>query len=324
MQDLNDMVLFAEVIDHGGFSAAGRATGIPKSRISRRMAALERELGLQLMHRSSRHLSLTPDGESFLPHCRSLRELARSAREDVSRAQAEPRGLVRCTCPVTLVYGLLSRAMPAFLQRYPGVRVDVRSLNRPVDPVNEGVDIALRVRPAIEDSTQLVARVFGTHHSAVFASPALLRRQGPVTTLEDLARLDTIAMPSAEGHVTWHLTAPNGQRHVHTHAPRYFSDDLAMQFDATLQGCGAAVLPEFLCREALAEGRLIRILPGWAPPPGILHAVYPARRTLVPAVRAMLDFLEDAFAAEDAFTPDTASAGRGHDDTHGASVAETR
>ena len=304
MHDLNDMVLFADVIDHGGFTAASRASGIPKSRISRRIARLERELGLQLMHRSSRRLSMTPDGELFLGHCRAMREAARTAHEELARVKAEPRGLVRLTCPVTLVYGLLSRAMPTFLHRYPHVRVDVRSLNRPVDPIDEGVDIALRVRPAIEDSTRLVARALGTNRGALFVAPGLLRRQGPVDTPEDLARLDTVAMPGADGVGTWELVGPDGRVHVHTHRPRYLSDDLAMQLDAAAEGCGAAMLPEYLCREALDAGRLTRILPDWGPPPGILHAVYPARRTLVPAVRVLLEFLEETLVIDGAFRPD--------------------
>lgn len=304
MHDLNDMVLFADVIDHGGFTAASRVSGIPKSRISRRIARLERELGLQLMHRSSRRLSMTPDGELFLVHCRAMREAARTAHEELARVRAEPRGLVRLSCPVTLVYGLLSRAMPTFLHRYPHVRVDVRSLNRPVDPIDEGVDIALRVRPTIEDSTRLVAKSLGSSRGGLFVGPELLGRQGPVDVPDDLARLDTVSMPGGDGSGRWPLVGPDGRVHVHTHRPRYVSDDLAMLLDAAVAGCGAAVLPEYLCREALDAGRLTRILPGWGPPPGILHAVYPARRTLVPAVRVLLEFLQETLVIDEPLGPD--------------------
>ena len=298
MQDLNDMVLFAEVVDHRGFAAAGRALGAPKSRLSRRVARLEEQRGVQLLERSSRRLSLTPAGELFLAHCVEMRESARAAYETVAQIQKEPRGTVRLACPVALAEGIMARLLPRFLERYPLVRVEMQALNRPVDPIEEGMDIALRVRPAIEDSTSLAARTFGTSRGVLVASPEQLRRQGPVRDVNDLSRLDTVAGSAGAG-AAWRLTGPGGRGHVHAHSPRYVADNHLALLAAVRQGVGAAILPDFMCREGRDSGDLVDVLPGWSPPIGIVHAVFPARRGLIPGVRRLLDFLAEELPSAD-------------------------
>src|SRR4030095_15641610 len=161
MQDLNDMVFFAEVAEHGGFAPASRALGIPKSRLSRRVADLEAQLGVQLMQRSTRRLSLTPARELYLRHCGAVRDAAQAAAEAVAQVQTEPRGTVRLSCPVTLAQSSVGPLLPVFMARSLAVRSEMRVLNRPVYPVEEGVDLALRIRAQIEDSATLVAKFFG-------------------------------------------------------------------------------------------------------------------------------------------------------------------
>lgn len=287
------MVLFADVIEHGGFTAASRVLGIPKSRVSRRIASLEQQLGLKLMHRSTRKLSLTPDGEQFLRHCRDMRHAAQTAFEAVAHAQAEPRGTVRMSVPVTLALSTLASELPEFQARHPQVQLDIRVLNRPVDPIEEGIDLALRVRTRIEDSATLVARTFGISRSIVVASPELLSQHGPVQVPEDLADIHTIAMDIRDGRSSWQLEGPDGQAHTHWHIPRYIADDLHMLVCAAVSGNGIAMLPEYVCRQELQSGSLVHLLPGWEPLPGIMHAVFPAGRTRVPAVRLLVDFLSE-------------------------------
>jgi DNA-binding transcriptional LysR family regulator len=291
MQDLNDMVFFAEVAERGGFAAASRTLGVPKSRLSRRVADLEAQLGVQLMQRSTRRLSLTPAGEIFLKHCAAMRDAAQAAAEAVAQIQTEPSGTVRLSCPVTLAHSSVGPLLPEFMQRYPQVRVEMRVINRPIDPVEEGVDLALRVRPVIEDSATLVARNLGISRGLLVASPRLLERQGPVLTPADLGRLDTVAMSSGDGRANWRLEGPGGKVVVHTHAPRYVADDLQTLQYAVVQGTGASVLPDYMCRPDLDSGALVELLPEWGPTPGICHVVFPARRALVPAVRRLIDFL---------------------------------
>ncbi|MBC7395104.1 MAG: LysR family transcriptional regulator [Variovorax sp.] len=293
MQDLNDMVFFAEVAERGGFAAASRALGVPKSRLSRRVADLEAQLGVQLMQRSTRSLSLTPAGEVYLRHCAAMRDAAQAAAEAVAQVQTEPRGTVRISCPVTMAHSTVGPLLPEFLKRYPAVRIELRVLNRPVDLVEEGVDVALRVRPTIEDSATLVAKSFGVSRGLLVATPALLAQQGPVRVPADLSRLDTVAMSAGEGRAHWHLEGPKGAVYDHSHSPRYLADDLATLQFAVLDGVGASVLPDYMCRAAVVSGRLIEVLPGWGPAPAISHAVFPARRALVPAIRALIDFLAE-------------------------------
>lgn len=287
------MVFFAEVAERGGFAAAGRALGLPKSRLSRRVAELEARLGVQLLQRSTRRLSLTPAGELYLRHCIAMREAAQAAAEAIAQVQTEPRGTVRLSCPVTLAQGGISPLLSQFMQRCPAVRVEMRVLNRPVDPVEEGVDLALRVRPQIEDSATLVAKQFGISRGLLVASPQQLERQGPVHGPEDLHRLDTVAMSVADGRASWRLEGPGGVVHTMAHTPRFVADDLLTLRLAVAEGLGACVLPDYMCTEEFRAGRLVEVLPGWEPPPGIVHAVFPARRALVPAVRRLLDFLSE-------------------------------
>ncbi|MBF0772348.1 LysR family transcriptional regulator, partial [Lactobacillus johnsonii] len=186
-------------MERGGFAAAGRALGIPKSRLSRRVSELETQLGVRLLQRTTRKLSLTEVGESYLRHCQAMREAAQAAADTVAQVQTEPRGTVRVSCPVTLAQTVLGELMPLFLERHPAVRIEMQVTNRAVDLLEEGVDVALRVRPSLDDSGSMVVKRLDDARQVLVASPALLERQGTPATLDDLARLDSLAMSAAEG-----------------------------------------------------------------------------------------------------------------------------
>jgi len=298
MQDLNDMLFFAEVVERGGFAAAGRALGLPKSRLSRRLAELEARLGVRLLHRTTRKLSLTPVGELYLRHCTAVRDEAEAAAEAVAQVQTEPRGVLRVSCPVTLAQTVVGELLPQFLLRHPLLRVDMRVSNRVVDLVEEGVDVALRVRPTLEDSGSLIVKPLGSSLALLVASPAQLQRQGPPAGPQELDRLDTVAMSGIDGRANWRLRGPDGAEHLLSHRPRYVADDLLTLKFAVLSGLGISVLPDYLCQDELADGRLVQVLPGWAPTPGLVHAVYASRRGLVPAVRHFLDYLGEHMAGD--------------------------
>lgn len=298
MQDLNDMLFFAEVVERGGFAAAGRALGLPKSRLSRRVAELEARLGVRLLHRTTRKLSLTPVGEVFLRHCTAVRDEADAAAEAVAQVQTEPRGTIRVGCPVTLAQTVVGTVLPQFLARHPQVRVEMQVSNRVVDLVEEGVDVALRVRPSVDDSGSLVVKHLGLTYALLVASPGQLQRQGRPAGVDDLARLDTVAMSATDGRASWSLMGPEGAEHLFQHRPRYVADDLLTLKFAVLSGTGICVLPDYMCHDELLAGRLVPVLPGWGPRPGVVHAVFPSRRGLVPAVRSFLDFLGESMVGE--------------------------
>ncbi|KQP21740.1 LysR family transcriptional regulator [Pseudorhodoferax sp. Leaf267] len=294
MQDLNDMLYFAEVAERGSFAEAGRVLGLPKSRLSRRVAELEERLGVRLLHRSTRKLSLTEVGTLYLRHCMAMRSEAVAAGEVVQRLSAAPRGTVRVTCPVTLAQSVVGELVPRFLLAHPQVRVEMEVSNRVVDPVEEGVDVALRVRMTLQDSASLVVKRLGMSQTLLVASPAQLARQGTPTQPADLALLDTVAMSANDGRAPVTLYGPGGAEFIWQRQPRYVADDMETLLRATLLGVGAAMLPDYMCRDALAAGTLVPLVHGWAPPTGIVHAVFPSRRGLVPAVRAFLDHLGSA------------------------------
>jgi len=213
MMDLNDMLYFAEVVERGGFASAGRALGIPKSRLSRRVAELEARLGVRLLQRTTRKLSLTQVGEAYLRHCQAMRDAALAAADTVAEVQTEPRGTIRVSCPVTLAQTVLGELMPQFLQRCPLVHVEMQVTNRPVNLVEEGIDVALRVRPSLEDSGSMVVKRLDVARQILVASPELLeRRLAEVsrTTPAFAAALRGYRtavhdgdLPTAEGLVAW-------------------------------------------------------------------------------------------------------------------------
>jgi DNA-binding transcriptional LysR family regulator len=299
MQDLNDMLYFAEVAQRGGFAAAGRALGMPKSRLSRRVADLESRLGVRLLQRTTRKLSLTEVGEIYLRHCSALRDEALAAGEAVEQMQVEPRGTVRIACPVTLAQNAIGRLIPHYLAQHPRVRIDMRVTNRVVDLVEEGIDIALRVRVDLEDSGSLVVKQLGTSRSQLFGSPAQLRRQGTPTDVAGLAAFDTVSMGSNDGKSSWVLIGPDGREAIVKHEPRYVADDLQTLKLAILGGTGIGFLPEDFAHAELQAQLLVPVLPGWTLRTGKVHAVFPSRRGQVPAVRSFLDFMGEHMRGEE-------------------------
>ncbi len=244
MQDLNDMLYFAEVVDRGGFAAAGRALHVPKSKLSRRVAELEARLGIRLLQRTTRKLSLTAAGELYHRHCVSVREEAEAAEEAVAVVQSEPRGTLRVTCPVTLAQTTVGPLIPLFLQLHPQVRLDMQVSNRVVDLVQEGVDVALRVRPTLDDSGSLIVKNLGATQGLLVASPAQLQLQGRAHLPEDLHRLSTVAMSAGDGRASWSLLGPGGREYDFQHRPVYTADDLSTLKYAVLKGTGMCILPD--------------------------------------------------------------------------------
>jgi DNA-binding transcriptional LysR family regulator len=291
MQDLNDMLYFAEVAERGGFAAAGRALGMPKSRLSRRVAELEARLGVRLLQRTTRKLSLTEVGEIYLRHCSVLRDEAAAAGDAVAQMQSEPRGTVRIACPVTLAQNAIGRLVPLFLAAHPLVKIDLRVTNRVVDLVEEGIDIALRVRVDLDASGSLVIKQLGHTDTLLLGSPAQLARQGQPADPAGLSRLDTVAMGSNDGKSTWALVGPEGQEVLLKHEPRYVADDLQTLKLAILAGTGIGFLPKDLAKSELQARLLLPVLPGWTLRTAKVHAVFPSRRGQMPAVRGFLDFL---------------------------------
>jgi DNA-binding transcriptional LysR family regulator len=292
MQDLNDLFYFSIVVEKGGFAAAGRALDIPKSRLSRRISQLEERLGVRLLQRSTRRFAVTDAGQRFYRHCQAVMAEAQAAEEAVAQLTSEPRGLVRMSCPVSITQNAMAGILPGFLEKYPQVKLLLLSTNRRVDLINEGVDVALRVRFKLDTDADLVVRSFGHSRALLVASPGYLDQRGRPAQPEELAGHDTISIAELDAQ-SWELTGRDGKRFQLEHQPRLMCGDFPLVRAAAEQGLGIALLPESVCCAALSSGRLEVILPEWSPPQGVVHCVYPSRRGVLPAVRVLIDWLAE-------------------------------
>ncbi|NTG51648.1 LysR family transcriptional regulator [Agrobacterium rhizogenes] len=291
MDDLNELVMFASVARHGGFSAAALALGIPKSRVSRRIADLETRLGVRLLQRSTRVVQLTDTGREFLVHCDDMIGAAKLAFEVAERSGEAPAGRLRVSCPVGVAHIFIAPVLWKFMRAHPAVRLDLDLTNRKVDLIAEGYDVALRVRSTVDDS-QLMIRRLGTSEQWLLANPSFVAENGPLSLPENLQKQPGLGPAGVRGERNlWHLLTPEGERVGIEYTPVLATDDVYMLAQAALSGLGIAQLPRNLCGGAVADGRLVRLLPDHSLPAHQLHAIFPSRRGLVPAVRAFLDFL---------------------------------
>lgn len=296
MKDLNDLYYFVQVVRHGGFAAAARETGLQKSLLSRRIRQLEDRLDTLLIQRSSRHFSVTEAGRSFFERCVTVLEEADAAEQSVTRLHAEPCGTVRLSCPVALLNFQFGALLAQFIVRYPSVTLNLESTNRRVDVLEERFDLAIRVRFPPLPPEDLVMRVLDTSTQCLVAAPALIRT--PLVSPADLGVLPSLDFNTGPASHAWVLEGPDGKTATTFHEPRLATDDLAVLREAALAGAGVVQLPTMMVWRDVQEGRLIQVLPGWAPRAGVVHAVFPSRRGITPAVRALIDFLAAGCAAQ--------------------------
>lgn len=293
MRDLNDLHLFASVVANGGFSAAARALNIPKSRISRRVAALEEDLGVRLVERSTRRFKVTEVGQDVYGHARAALSETEAIDEAVARLKAEPQGLVRVSCPLDSER-LLATALPGLLARYPKLRVQFLVANRRIDIIEEGIDIAIRVRERLDTDADLQVKQLGHSVSMLVASPTFVAQHGSPASPQEIPSFPTLAHTDRPGTDRWSLINAAGEEVVVTHEPRLAASAFPVLREGAIAGTGIALLPDAACAEALGDGRLVQLLPEWTSRRGIVHLVFTSRRGLLPSVRTVLDFLAEA------------------------------
>ncbi|WP_191059369.1 LysR substrate-binding domain-containing protein [Geminicoccus harenae] len=289
MRDLNDLYYFAAVVDHGGFSAAGRALGIQKSRLSRRVLLLEERLGVRLLNRSSRRFSVTEIGRDFYERCVAMIVEAEAAEQIAAEIQVEPRGLVRMSCPTGLLSFQFGELLARFMMQNHAIQIQLESTNRRVDVIAEGLDLAIRVRSPPLERTDLVMRRLYESVQCLVAAPSLIDRtlQSPT----DLHMLPSLDQQRPHRDHSWELHHADGRVATVPHAPRLVTDDMSVLQNAAIAGAGAVQLPTIFVWDDIRAARLIHVLPDWRPRSAIVHAVFPSRRGLLPSVRALIDFL---------------------------------
>jgi DNA-binding transcriptional LysR family regulator len=286
--DLNDILVFAKVVQAGSFVGASRELAMPKSTVSRKVAELEARLGARLLQRTTRKLSLTDVGRTYYDHASRVVAQVEEAERAVTRMQETPRGLLRVTMPLN--FGFLAPMVASFMRRYPEVQLELVGSDRLVDLVEEGFEVAIRTGELGDSS--LIARGLGTLTSYVVASPDLLRRQGTPKDPAQLSRRDCVVFGAGPERSAWRLTRAGKTSAVQV-TPRLIVNDFDLLAQAVRSGLGIGVLPVFRCIDDLRAKKLRRVLPEWCAREIPLHAVYPSTRHLSPKVKAFLDHLRE-------------------------------
>jgi DNA-binding transcriptional LysR family regulator len=289
MLNLQDLQVFVHVVDAGSFTAAARRLGAPKSTLSKRVAALEAELGVQLLRRAPRQLQLTDTGTEVLAEARGMLAHAEAAEAAARQRLAEPSGTVRLTAAVPVAQLLLAPHLPALAEALPQVRLELHVTDRFVDVLQEGFDIALRSHAAPLADSALVQRRLAVEAFWLVASPGWLARHGMPADPAALAACD--ALPSSLSPVPWQLTHADGRVVSVTPRARLVADEGLVLLQAAEAGLGIARLPAELCGDALAAGRLQRVLPDWTAGHITTTLLMPPARSRLPAVRAVVEAL---------------------------------
>ena len=293
--NLDDFSYFSAVAQHGGFTAAARAIGVDKAKLSRSVALLEDRLGVRLINRSTRNVSLTDAGQRFHQGCQTVLGSARAAFESVAALQKEPTGVVRLGCSVIAAQNYLAPILPRYLAEHPKVTVIVEHGDRWINPLDHDLDLALTTRVEELPGSSLVAREIARVRRILVAGGAMAQTCAAIAHPDDLANLPLIARNDDlhDHDVRWVLApdAANTQTCRAGGSPRLVTNDPSVQISAAVAGIGVALIPETMVGALLADGRLERVLPAWSTPEFSLHLVYPLPRGTLPSVRSFIDFL---------------------------------
>ena len=287
--DLNEIVVFARVVETKSFTAAAQQLGLPKSTVSRKISQLEERLGVRLLQRTTRKLNLTEVGQAYYERCQRIVQDIAAAEQVVTDMQTAPRGLLRVTVPVDLGSTYIGALVADFLAAYPEIQLDLDVSDRIVDLIEDGIDLGLRIGPLTEST--LIARKLGAIHMRVCASSEYLAKRGAPTTVAQLADHDALAFAPSGRVLQWTLHGPKGAIEEAPFKARLVSNGMLALRDAARAGAGVAVMPEFVIADDLAAGRMAIVLPEWTTAQAELFAVYPSTRNLSPKVRAFLEFV---------------------------------
>jgi DNA-binding transcriptional LysR family regulator len=308
---LEDLMAFVAVVDAGGFNAAGAAVGASGSQLSRRVAALERFLGVTLLVRNSRRFSVTDMGWRTYEHGASIRARLHDAVADAQDSLGEPSGALRVACPMALGAAIVGPLAIRFTQQHPRVRMTIESTDGRLRPGSDGVDLI--IQPTLVDlrDSSLIARKLVDVRYLLVAAPFVRQKVPPIAPASGAATFPATAsatFPATFPAIGWTFL-PQASRWSLTHPEqgsveldvdvRFATDSLLLVREAALAGMGVAQLPQALCAADIEAGRLEVVAPGWSPPSVTFYAIYPSRRALTLAARRFLETLTEALAPLD-------------------------
>jgi DNA-binding transcriptional LysR family regulator len=301
MLNLNDLHFFAQAVDSGGFAAAARRLGCPKSTVSKRVATLEATLGVQLLHRTSRRFTLTDVGRDVYDHARAVMIEAEAAQAVVHRRLAEPSGTVRITASVPIAQFQLADRLPILARQYPKLRIQLHVTDRFIDLVQEGFDLAIRSHFAALPDSDLVQRRMSEEPITLVAAPSYVARRGEPPVPEALSEHDGLMTNMTMKR--WRLGDAGGRIVEVAPQPLLYADESVSLMKAAEAGLGIVCLPEMISAQAVNEGRLVRVLPAWTAGSVMTTILTPHKRGQLPAVRAVIDFLMRTESASSVVMP---------------------
>lgn len=284
------------MIEHGGFSSAAKVLGLSKSAISKRITSLEAQLGVRLLHRTTRTLSLTEAGEHYYEHALRAYSAGKEAEDIVTQQQQAPQGTLKISTPMSFGRLHLASLIPVFLQRFPKIHIEMVMEDQITGLTEQSFDLAIR-GGTLEDSS-LVARKLTLSRNLICASAQYIETHGQPESVAELAQHNCLLFSYADENAEWRLIAkedPAGPPSSVTVAGNYKVNNSEALYQATIQGLGIAKLPTFIASDAIKKGDLIELLPRYLAPPKTFYAIYPVRKYLPAKVRVFIDFLRDAF-----------------------------
>lgn len=293
MENVSQMTVFLRSVEDGSFSAAARSLDMTPSAVSKQITRLEQRLGVRLLNRSTRHLSLTEEGHAYYERASRIAADIAEAEAMVSTLGGQVQGVLHASATVAFAKAYLLPLLPAFLKRYPALKLSLEVTDRRVDLVEEGVDVAIRFAEQVEDSS-VVARRLATNTRVVCASPEYLATYGTPRTPEDLAGHNCLRLSTVSRWNDWEFEDANGVHTVHVKG-NFETNSADAIYKATLEGLGIARLATYLVGEDIRAGRLVRLLSEYKAPKTDLLAIYPNRKHLAPKVRVFVDFLTQQF-----------------------------
>ncbi|HTH78152.1 MAG TPA: LysR family transcriptional regulator [Ramlibacter sp.] len=307
MDKFQEMRVFVGVVDAGSFVAAADSLGMSKAAVSRYVSELEQRLRVRVLHRTTRKLSLTDEGEVFLARSREILASMEAAEAELSIRSDRATGVLKVSVPVSFGIQHLAPLWGGFLALHPRVSLDVQLADRVVDLVDEGFDLAVRIA-RLPDSS-LVSRKLAATSLVLCASPAYLKRHGVPKHPSELAKHDVIGYSLLAMGDQWQFTGPDGPVTVKVR-PRIWTNNGDTCVAAAVRGCGVQLQPTFLVAGELAAGKLVEVLPAYRTVELGIYAVYPTRKFLLPKVRGLIEYLSEHLAAADWIAPAPASSTR--------------
>src|SRR5436190_5233899 len=294
----NDLLLFARVVDEGSFSRAGERLGVPKSTVSRRLAALEAQLGERLLLRTTRKLTITDFGVAVLEHAHHVVEDVAAAASLAQNRQLKPSGRLRVTMPTDMANLVLAPLLAEFMLTYPAITLEMDLSARFVDLVGENFDVAIRMGP-LRDDTSLAARQIAAFSGSLYAAPAYLARHGMPSEPEVLMEHDALRILSRTGEPLPWLLVRGDARWEGIPPGRATANSPEVLMRMALAGAGITVVHDYFALQYLQRGELVQVLPDWHTPPVAAWAVFPGRRLMPARTRVFLDALTAKFTGEE-------------------------